>query len=510
MSQNLKYLFCFLLSVFLLSCNHDEAEKSSNSKELNQLKKDLDLSKFSNVNISQNVTVSWENAAKIANDNFTIQEIPVNEKVISSLYSDFLQNQVKYQILQIETKESLNSYFAEVYSNKEGVIYPETITNLGNFTGTLNVFHLDGKNLGSVAVYNGRAKNISKNDKLDILTQAINSFSNKSAQTSKIPLCDKTYSQVVHQDTDRFQVWSVGTTIITIKYLGVVRTTTTTLLPYPCDGSGDRDAIILQRIAQYSHIGGGYTTVGMATAERIETNINGNQLDPCTKAVLDKMKNLQQSDIANMINRFNPAESPFNINMSIGQIYPTRDWAQTTKINGSSTDINMVFNENYIKGTGNSNPPTDLSIATTMAHEIIHAYLISLLEENKINGALAINDFPTVYDAYVQQKIKNDKNSTLLVEAHHELIANNYVYAIASTIQEFHTGKTLNSNFPQQVYLDLAWGGLDKTAIFNKNYPNDPSHKNYKDRERILARIIAEKNGSQYGITSPLGTPCKK
>jgi hypothetical protein len=510
MSQNLKYLFCFLLSVFLLSCNHDEAEKSSNSKELNQLKKDLDLSKFSNVNISQNVTVSWENAAKIANDNFTIQEIPVNEKVISSLHSDFLQNQIKYQILQIETKESLNSYFAEVYSNKEGVIYPETITNLGNFTGTLNVFHLDGKNLGSVAVYNGRAKNISKNDKLDILTQAINSFSNKSAQTSKIPLCDKTYSQVVHQDTDRFQVWSVGTTIITIKYLGVVRTTTTTLLPYPCDGSGDRDAIILQRIGQYSHIGGGYTTIGMATAERIETNINGNQLDPCTKAVLDKMKNLQQSDIASMINRFNPAETPFNINMSIGQIPDPNLWAQTSKESGSNTGIKMVFDQDYITGTNNLNRPTDLSIASTMAHEIIHAYLISLLEENKTTGATGIYDFPTVYDAYNKQKIAKDKNNTLLPDAHHELIANNYVNAIASTIQEFHTGQVISSGFPYQIYMDMAWGGLNGTEIFNKNYPNDPNHKNYKDRERILARINVERFGSQYGIYSPIGTPCKK
>ncbi|WP_369013217.1 hypothetical protein [Flavobacterium anhuiense] len=108
------------------------------------------------------------------------------------------------------------------------------------------------------------------------------------------------------------------------------------------------------------------------------------------------------------------------------------------------------------------------------------------------------------------KKIKNDKNSTLLVDAHHEVIANNYVYAIAATIQEFHTGQTVNSGFPYQVYLDMAWGGLTNTYIFNKVYPNDPNDKNYKDRERILARINTEKFGSQYGITSPLGTPCKR
>jgi len=56
----------------------------------------------------------------------------------------------------------------------------------------------------------------------------------------------------------------------------------------------------------------------------------------------------------------------------------------------------------------------------------------------------------------------------------------------------------------------MAWGGLDKTKIFNTTYPNDPNHKNYKDRERILSRIITEKKGDVYGIYSPIGTPCKK
>jgi hypothetical protein len=48
------------------------------------------------------------------------------------------------------------------------------------------------------------------------------------------------------------------------------------------------------------------------------------------------------------------------------------------------------------------------------------------------------------------------------------------------------------------------------SRLFNKNYPNDPNHKNYKDRERILGRIIAEKKEEVYGINSPIGTPCKK
>lgn len=162
----------------------------------------------------------------------------------------------------------------------------------------------------------------------------------------------------------------------------------------------------------------------------------------------------------------------------------------------------------FLSFKNNANRPTDLSVATTMSHEIIHAYLISLLEENKSCGASGICDFPTIYDAYVQQQITKDKE--LSVNENHELIAKNYVNAIASAIQEFHTGKSVDSGFPSQVYLDMAWGGLTGTYIFDKNYPNDPNHKNYKDRERILARINTEKLGSEYGVNLPVGTPCKK
>ena len=211
-----------------------------------------------------------------------------------------------------------------------------------------------------------------------------------------------------------------------------------------------------------------------------------------------------------MLTHFAPVGSIFNINMTIGQVKDNNPnfWAQTQKVTGSSTDINMVLNQDYINGTGNINRPTDLSIATTMAHEVIHAYLISLLEQNLASGSSAIYDFATVYEAYVQQQITKD--DSILPDAHHELIASNYVYSIASSIQEFHTGQPVGSGFPRQVYLDMALGGLTGTTFFNKNYPNDPNHKNYNDRIRIFARINTEKLGSQYGINTPLGTPCKK
>jgi hypothetical protein len=51
------------------------------------------------------------------------------------------------------------------------------------------------------------------------------------------------------------------------------------------------------------------------------------------------------------------------------------------------------------------------------------------------------------------------------VYAQHEIIANKFVNIIASTVQEFHTGESINSGYPMQAYLDLAWAGLVGTSI---------------------------------------------
>ena len=52
-------------------------------------------------------------------------------------------------------------------------------------------------------------------------------------------------------------------------------------------------------------------------AQTIEDQIDDSKLDPCTKAVLNKLRNSTQSDIAAMLTHFAPAKSIFNINMSL-------------------------------------------------------------------------------------------------------------------------------------------------------------------------------------------------
>ncbi|URM38163.1 hypothetical protein [Flavobacterium anhuiense] len=286
MRKIFKYSVCFFIALFLLSCSNEEVAKNQENA-----KTDLELAKFSNLNIAKNVEVNFENVTEIEKDNFKISEFSAKEKVVNYFESSLLQNQLKYQGVIIENDGKAQSYFLEVFTLEKSAVYPETITKLKDFSGGLNVYSFNGKNLGSVVVRNGKATNVSKTDGLDVLTKAINLFYVPSNNTNKIPLCDATYTQVVEQTQDRWRIVSSGPKILSVLYDGQKVTRTTAILPYPCDGSGDVDAIILQRQAHYEryaengqYLGAttnleGYIVTSKAQYDELASKTNSNGTD---------------------------------------------------------------------------------------------------------------------------------------------------------------------------------------------------------------------------------------
>ncbi|WP_029273197.1 hypothetical protein [Flavobacterium sp. KJJ] len=79
-------------------------------------------------------------------DSLEIFEIEANEKTAIRLQSNFLQNNIQYQIVTINSENQIYSYLLEIFGDKDSALYPETITKLDFFKGTLNVFSLKGKN----------------------------------------------------------------------------------------------------------------------------------------------------------------------------------------------------------------------------------------------------------------------------------------------------------------------------------------------------------------------------
>lgn len=487
--------------LLLSSCENDSSSSGTQipqATNIQSAKKWFDAyeDKGENIVLMQNLDYNWNDAQLTKSEDGTETIIvPVNE--LKKDQGDLWEQ--KLYIYKLD-EDRYTALLFEAYSNKN--IKPESQSvDGGDFTGYITVWDLKkgfvrgAKFLNNQVVEEGVAEFSIDRNKTNrapetgecIFSDLDDGCHNDGGDGAAIPL-----REVIVKGP------STGTPVIYTPRGPVIGGTTPGGYTSPGGGGGNSG-------------GGGITAPTNAEiAAAIQKKINADKLDACTKAVLDKLKNLKQANIAAMIQRFNSGGSIFNINMSTGQIPDNNSsiWAQTTPMSGSSTDINMVFNQDYINGKYNPNPPTDLSVATTMAHEIIHAYLISQLQQYKSGEASGICDFPTVYDAFVKQKISSNPN--ILPEAQHELIASAYVNAIASTIEEFQTGQPVTSGYPKQVYLDMAWGGLITTAIFTKNYPNDPNHKNYKDRERIMARINTEKLGSIYGSNMPIGTPCKK
>ncbi|MGE8343781.1 MAG: hypothetical protein ACN6OI_22360 [Flavobacterium sp.] len=251
MHKFIKYSVCFFIALFLLSCSNDVLEK--NQENVKTVTTDLELSKFSNPNIAQNVEVDFENVNVIEKDDFKISEFLAKEKVVNTFESDVLQNHLKYQGVTIESEGKSQSYFLEVFTLAKSAVYPETITNLKDFTGGLNVYSFDGENLGSVVVRNGKAANVSGKNELDVLTKTINLFYAPSDITSKIPLCKETYTQTVWLTQDVWRIISNGSKILEVIYVGEKVTKTTNTVPYPCESSGDVEAIKLQRIAHIAN-----------------------------------------------------------------------------------------------------------------------------------------------------------------------------------------------------------------------------------------------------------------
>ncbi|MGE8339937.1 MAG: hypothetical protein ACN6OI_02795 [Flavobacterium sp.] len=58
MSRITNYLTGAFLLFLLLSCTNDSSDKTGKTDSLNQLKEELHLEKFSNVNIAENVEVN--------------------------------------------------------------------------------------------------------------------------------------------------------------------------------------------------------------------------------------------------------------------------------------------------------------------------------------------------------------------------------------------------------------------------------------------------------------------
>jgi hypothetical protein len=132
-----------------------------------------------------------------------------------------------------------------------------------------------------------------------------------------------------------------------------------------------------------------------------------------------------------------------------------------------------------------------------LLHELTHAYFYSLIDDaSSSSNSSVLIDTPTLFKAFVDNTYKSSVNG----DAHHNEMANTYVDAISSALQEFQTGKTVPYGTALQGYKDLAWYGLKDTKVYKD--------KSADEQNRIKNRYDTESRGGAIGGQQLIGKPC--
>ncbi|MDO1513227.1 hypothetical protein Q2T41_11220 [Maribacter confluentis] len=225
----------------------------------------------------------------------------------------------------------------------------------------------------------------------------------------------------------------------------------------------------------------------------IENSIISTQLDPCSAQILTELKNLQQNDMAMIISRFGTPNSVYDwVIKTANPLINSNNDAETDwkrDSNDNALDYNYLthIKPNYI------NQATQIAIARTILHEMLHAYLISLVDDALITGCSEVTNFPILWNALVNKTYNNNPN-----RLHPEEISRKFITPLQDALKEWDGAKESN-----RYYEDLAWGALFDTDTFKYFHPIGSV-----SRLRIMNINAAEDNNNISNGTSPKGTKC--
>lgn len=134
---------------------------------------------------------------------------------------------------------------------------------------------------------------------------------------------------------------------------------------------------------------------------------------------------------------------------------------------------------------------SNLSVARTIIHEMVHAYLTLYFRYDAEN---ATRDYPAILNAWVTST-DPDYN-----EIQHDEIERSFIVEIALALDEYSGIVGLN-DVDKYVYSDLAWGGLD----FQNN-----TGLTREIKQRIENRLLAEQYNEPFGTEKPAASGLTK
>lgn len=134
--------------------------------------------------------------------------------------------------------------------------------------------------------------------------------------------------------------------------------------------------------------------INTCVSEIIEEQIDDDYLDDCTKQVLTNIKSLNQNDFARILAKFSPLNSVYKVTLIPDNTLPADDLG-TTDWSGDVLpipyDYTIKLNQNFLVES------TKLGMAATILHELLHAYFLSIVDDNYETGSTELENFPNLF-----------------------------------------------------------------------------------------------------------------
>lgn len=237
----------------------------------------------------------------------------------------------------------------------------------------------------------------------------------------------------------------------------------------------------------------------------IVKKITDTNLDPCGKSVLTKLKNLRQNDIASILRRFGDVNSIFNLNFSTAYPNDPNALASTNWVLDSNSNT-IAYNYLIKIRPEETQISTELAIAGSLLHEIIHAYFLSLIDDCiQANNCTTLQTFPELWNYYVANQTGNPTNGI----SQHNQIALSYVNIMGAALQEYITGIPVQPGSQSQVYTDVAWYGLQGTIPYNALPQSEKDRINFRfENVELLNQSSVNPNGVTINPVGTRNTPC--
>lgn len=234
---------------------------------------------------------------------------------------------------------------------------------------------------------------------------------------------------------------------------------------------------------------------GLVRGNMIEDKIIDDNLEPCSKLILNDLKSLQQNDIAQIIARFDAPNSAYDWEVKTGT--PTNpDNVAETDWKRDSNNVAQAYEYKTIVKPSYTNQATKIAIVRTILHEMIHAHILSHIDDFQNGNTSGFLEFRELW-RLIQQDLTGFNNNPEPI--HHEFMASKFITPLKDALKEWDNSSQPND----QYYEDLAWGALINTDTFDHFYPIGSNNRN-----RIINNNLAEDTNSNQNGINPKGSPC--